>query len=82
MFRFIHGHNAFLKTILLPPTSLGPSKCLDISMIGLILKISSFCSALQSSSETSSLIHRKFGQKCEALGDKLCILLQAGDFLS
>lgn len=70
MFRFVHGHNAFLKTISLPPTSLGHFKCLNISVIALILKMSSFCSALQSNSEISSLTHRKLGQKCEAFGEK------------
>lgn len=81
MFRFIDNHNAFLKTISLLPTSLGQSKCLNISIIALTLKMSSFCSALQSSSETSSLFHRNFEQKCEVSGEKLYILLQVGDFI-
>lgn len=44
--------------------------------------MSSFCDALQSSSETPSLIHRKSGQKCKILDEKLYILLRVGNFLS
>lgn len=38
MFKFIHGHNTFLKTISLPPTFFGNFKCLNILIFTLILK--------------------------------------------